>query len=202
MKFPTADLANAISQEANEDSEYENKNGLIFDIGYGMPITRYFSLEAGLEALIANPFQATVDKPEVQGYGALDIKNRSFALQLRPVFNHVFDETVSVRVGTAINYRQLNSSGKYSIIQERNETEEVLSSSHHAYRSRFYLQVEPFAGVDFTVTEKFAFGVDLTYVRIKWNRSLDDLRFSNEPDLIMPNHRTSMVFLSLRAVFR
>ncbi len=205
MKLPVEDLGNAIVNESTENSdnsEYENKNGLIFDIGYGMSITRYFTVEAGLEALIENPFNAFIDLPEQQGYGAIDVKNRSFALQLKPVFNYDLEDAFSIRGGTSFNYRQLNSSGKYSVMQERNDTEAVVSAAHHAHRSRFYLNMEPFIGMDFKVTEKFALGFDFTYVRIDWNRSLSGLRFSNAGDLVVPDHKTSTVFFSLRAVFR
>ncbi|MGN7203550.1 outer membrane beta-barrel protein [Pedobacter sp. SAFR-022] len=202
FKLSVEDLATYAFADEAEAQDYETKEGLILDFGYGKQINKLMGIEAGLGAYFLNPLNLFYDHEEDEGYDALDIQSRAFSLQVRPFLTFDVGAGASLKLGAGLLYQQLHSSGKYYPDQGQDNTSTASGQSKSSYRSRFFLNYEPFTGLDFKISDKWAVGLNLTYVRINWNRSLHGLRFSNQPGLQLPEHRTSMVFLGAKVAFK
>lgn len=202
FKLSVEDLATYVFADEAEAQDYETKEGLILDFGYGKQFNKLVGIEAGLGAYFLNPLSLFYDHEQDEGYDALDIKSRAFSLQVRPFLTFDVGAGASLKLGAGLLYQQLHSSGKYYPDQGQDNTSTASGQSKASYRSRFFLNYEPFTGLDFKISDKWAVGLNLTYVRIDWNRSLDGLRFSNQPGLQLPEHRTSMVFLGAKVAFK
>lgn len=202
IKLPVSDLVlYAISDQA-EDNEYVNSNGILFDFGYAVQLNKFLVIETGAEAYFFNPLTKRYNERASDVFDELDVANRAFSAQVRPVFRARLDEKLSLKASAAFNYRQLYSSGKiYSNVRNSTLPEANFIASASS-RSGFNLNLQPAVGLDIEISENWIFGVDISYIRVNWNKSLDRLRFKDQPGLVMPQHRTSDVFLSGRIMFR
>lgn len=202
LKLPVEELATYLLTEESELLDYENQNGLMLDFGYGKQVNKYFTVEGGLEAYLGNSLNLLYEHEQDEAVDELRITNSAYALQMKPIFTVPLDEEVILRIGAALNYQFLRSAGKYYSYMDR-AGEEVLSSVvKNTYRSRFLLNVNPLIGADLKVSERWGLGIDLSYVRYNWDKSISGLRFRNQPDLQLPLHKTSDVFVAIRVTFR
>jgi hypothetical protein len=202
MKLSIEDLATYAFASEGEADDYETKEGLILDFGYGKQLNKYFGMEGGFEAYFLNPMQVIYDHEQDSGYDVLDVKSGAYSLQLKPYFHLDLGEQANLRIGTGLIYQQLHSTGKYYPNSEQEGAGAASNVLKSSYRSRILLNYEPFTAVDFRLNEKWVVSFDLTYVRINWNKSLRGLRFQNQPGLQLPDHRTATVFLGARVAFK
>lgn len=202
LKLPVEELATYLLTEDAEVLDYENQNGLMLDFGYGKQIHKYFTLEGGIHAYLGNSLNLLYEYGQDEGYDELIIRNNAYALQLKPIFTLPLDGEVTLRLGAAVNYQMLRSAGKYYVYEERSGETVMSSTTKHTHRSRFLLNVNPFVGADFKISNNWGLGFDLSYVRLNWDKSISGLRFSSQPDLQLPVHKTSDVFLAIRVTFR
>jgi hypothetical protein len=202
LKLPVEELATYLLTEDAEVLDYENQNGLMLDFGYGKQIHKYFTLEGGIQAYLANSLNLLYEYGQDEGYDEVTIRNNAYALQLKPIFTLPLDDEVSLRVGAALNYQMLRSAGKYYVYEERSGETVLSSMTKHTHRSRFLLNLNPFVGADFKISNNWGVGFDLSYVRLNWDKSISGLRFSSQPGLQLPVHKTSEVFLAIRVTFR
>ena len=202
VKLPVEELATYILTEEAELLDYENQNGLMLDFGYGKQVNKYFTMEGGIEAYLSNSLNLLYEHEQDEGVDELRIINSAYAIQLKPILTIPLDQEVSLRIGSALNYQLLRSAGKYYSYTDR-AGEEVLSGViKNTHRSRFLWNVTPFVGADFKLSARWGLGFDVSYVRYNWDKSISGLRFSSQPGLQIPEHKTSEVFLSIRATFR
>ncbi|WP_188625453.1 hypothetical protein [Pedobacter quisquiliarum] len=202
LKLPVEELATYLLTEESELLDYENQNGLMLDFGYGKQVNKYFTVEGGLEAYLGNSLNLLYEHEQDEGLDELRITNSAYAFQLKPIFTVPLDEEVTLRIGAALNYQFLRSAGKYYSYAYRDGEEVLASVIKNTHRSRFLLNVNPFVGADFKVSERWGLGVDLSYVRYNWDKSISGLRFSNQTDLQLPLHKTSDVFVAIKVTFR
>jgi hypothetical protein len=202
LKLPVEELATYLLTEDTEVLDYENQNGIMLDFGYGKQMHRYFTLEGGVQAYLANSLNMLYEYGQDEGYDEVIIRNNAYALQLKPIFTLPLDDEVTLRIGASLNYQILRSAGKYYIYEDRSGETVLSSMTKHTHRSRFLLNVNPFVGADFKISSNWGLGFDLSYVRLNWDKSISGLRFSSQPDLQLPIHKTSEVFLAIRVTFR
>ena len=176
-------------------------DGILMDAGYGIKINRLFAVETGIEYFIFNPYEkeyyqnSTASKPIAE----LHVKNSAFGFQARPVLKIPFDpdENTTFRLGCSINYLKTFSSGYYySDPQSSQKTAEDHTDTN------FYPTVQPNLGVEFKLSDDWRLGFDFNYIKTNWSKSMRQLEFSEVPDLTVPEHKTSNIFIAGRIVFR
>ena len=67
MKLSIEDLANYAFASEGEADNYETKEGLILDFGYGKQLNKYFGMEGGVEAYFLNPLQVIYNPEQDSG---------------------------------------------------------------------------------------------------------------------------------------
>lgn len=202
IKVPLGDLIlYALSGEA-EDNEYSKSDGALFDFGYGVQINDMLVIETGAEAYFFNSLTKRYNQRGNSMFDELDVINRAFAAQVRPVLRLDLNNNLFLRVSTAINYRQLYSSGKFYHNSGNSTLEDVGNMASATSKSNFYLSLQPLIGLDVRLDDSWILGLDLTYIKVDWNNSLDRLKFKPQPNLVIPNHKTSNIFISGRIMFR
>ncbi|MBC7417697.1 MAG: hypothetical protein H7325_06050, partial [Pedobacter sp.] len=92
-----------------------------------------------------------------------------------------------------VNYFLKNDGQKFTAVAN------VLSSA--SSKSKFNLALQPLFGMDFTLTDNFGLGFDVAYVCVNWNKSLENMHFDSVQNIVIPDHKTSNVFLAGRIIF-
>lgn len=195
IKLPLGEyIANVISPST--DDQRETDGGLI-DLGYAVYTKNRFALETGIEYYIINPFQKRYYHDESNfDFEQLSVKNSAFAFQLKPVFKVEIGEKAFFRISNAFNYQQLYSKAEYYVAQSPN------NNTKSNTRSAFQFGLQPAMGIDFITNEKLGVGFEIAYVKVNWSRSMNKIHFSNQPNLVVPNHHTSNVFIAFKFIFR
>lgn len=197
-------LKGAIESDEFAD-DYSNEDlGLIFNLGYGISLNRSFALETGIEYYL--------DRPAVEYYeyaigstyysDNLDIRHNAISLQLKPVFNVNLDSDVSLRFGLAFNYQKIITNATYTIYEEAETDYKFKEKYSNKVKSDFAINLQPSAGVFFDVSDRWKVGLDLTYVRVDWNNTLDFVRFKQVPDLSIQSDKTSTVYAAIKVFFK
>lgn len=202
VKVPFGDYVAYLITRQVDDNEYNKTDGALFDFGYGVHLKEWFVVETGVEAFFFNPLNKRYYSSSRAIYNELNASNKAFAIQVKPVLCLALSDDVSLRAAYGLNYRQLYSSGNYYINQAGTHGQVLKTMSSASSKSRFSLNLQPVVGLDFKLNDDWGIGFDLTYVRVNWNKTLDDLKFKNQPDLIIPDHQTSNLFFSGRILFR
>lgn len=184
---------------------YRKENaGLIFNLGYGISLNRYFVMETGLEYYLYGPATEFYDYSVGQANFSdqLNIDHQAISLQFRPAFNLNLDEDVALRFGLGFNYQKIITKASYYNYQET-ETEYRLKNKYsNRVKSDFSLNLQPSAGIFYNFSDRWTLGLDLTYVRVDWNNTLDYLKFNEVPDLAIPGDKTSTVYAAIKVLFR
>ena len=202
VKVPLGDYVLYLITDDVNDNENAKHDGALFDFGYGIQVKEWFAVETGAEAFFFNPLTKRYYHPSNRVYDELDVTNKAFSLQIRPTVTMELGDDISFRASYAANYRQMSSSGTYYSNQAQNNGQGIKNTSSARSTSKFSLNFQPSVGLDFKLNDDWALGFDFTYIRVKWNKSLDGLTFKNQPDLMIPDHRTSNLFLSGRIIFK
>ncbi len=195
VKLPLGEYIAYLIDKGSVD--IEQTEGALFDLGYSVYNSKSLAIETGIEYFIINPFRKTYYHNSFGfDHDELDVKNSAFAFQIKPVWKIGISEENYLRISNAINYQKLYSSGKF--YRSRTPASVAPASAH----SVFKIGLQPAIGFDFVSNEKLAMGLDIAYIKVNWNESMQQLTFSNQSDLVIPSHRTSNVFISLKFMFK
>jgi len=184
------------------DNLDEDTEGALIDAGYAWKVHRHLALETGVEYFFRSNFSKNYysgTHAAGQKTGEIAIDNSSFAFQARPVLhtNAGAEETTTIRFGCALNYQQAFSKGTYYGYANGNLNGEIQDNS----RSAFFLTVQPMAGINFQWGAGFKIGFDISYINVDWTRSMNKVQFEGNRSLIIPEHKTSNLFISTRFFF-
>ena len=176
----------------------EKMEGALFEIGYAINTDDYFLIELGLEAFFYSPFNKRLYKNNSQNYDELSVANKAFTFQARPVLRFDLGEEIYFRMAVALNLQKQYSSANFY--------QSGHTSSSGVYqanaKSALGLSVQPLIGVEAWFSEHFGMGLDLTYIQVNWNKSMQNLKFNSMYPITIPKHQTSNVFISGRIFFR
>lgn len=194
IKIPIADyIQYSLSKEGYDGSKME---GALFEIGYAINTDDYFVIELGLQAFFYSPFNKRYYQSGNQNYDELDVANKAFALQARPILRFDLGNEFYFRTAVALNVEKLYSDATF----KRNSTMAGLYQA--SSRSSLNVSVQPLVGIEGWFGKSFGMGLDLVYINTNWSRSLQNLRFNTPFTVDVPRHRTSNMFLTGRIFFR
>lgn len=175
----------------------DDTDGALFDFGYAVYNSQNFALETGMEYFIINPYQKDYyHHPAGFEHDELRVKNSAFAFQVKPVLKIEISEDSFLKFSSALNYQRLYSSGNYY----RTQSPESVAFSN--VKTGFKIGFQPAIGFDFVSNKKLGLGLDIAYVKVNWRESMQQLNFSNQPDLSISPHQTSNVFIALKFIFK
>ena len=184
---------------------YRRENaGLIFNLGYGINLNRYFVMEAGVAYYLYGPATEYYDYHVGQAFFSdqFNIDHQAISLQLRPVFNLNLDDDVALRFGLGVNYQKIITNASYYSYQETETDFQFKNKYSQKVKSDFVLNLQPSAGIFFGLSERWTIGLDLNYVMVDWNNTLDHLKFNEIPNLAIRGDRTSTVYAAIKVMFR
>lgn len=183
-------------------------DGILMDAGYGIRLNRSFAIETGIEYFIFNPYEkkyylnsnAGSDEPIAEFY----VENSAFGFQVRPVLKAPLDpdENTTLRFGCGMNYLKTFSAGYYYSNPDPQSSPAAQNRTEDHTETNFYLSVQPTLGVEFKLNDDWRLGFDFNYIKTNWSKSMRKLEFSAVPDLTVPEHKTSSIFIAGRIVFR
>ncbi|WP_432712183.1 hypothetical protein [Pedobacter sp.] len=188
-----------------EQYKGDTSNGFLFDLGYGIPLHRYFTVEAGAELYLYSPKDRKYQhpQPETDVYDELKIIHRTVAFQLKPVLTFdLDDEQTMFRISCGLNYQKLSSTGIYDVFQALAQEQVFKERLSTRSASGYAFTCRPAIGLDFMLSEKWGAGFDLTYVTVDWNKNLEQLKFNRLNPVSIRGDKSSGVFLSMRVLFR
>jgi len=185
--------------------QYRRENaGLILNLGYGINMNRFFVMETGLEYYNYGPATAYYDYSlgQTKFSDQLNINHQAISLQLRPVFKVNLDEDVALRFGLGVNYQKIITNAGYYSYQETETDYQFKNKYSKKVKSDFKLNLQPSAGIFFGLSNRWTVGLDLTYVKVDWNHTLDYLKFNELPNLAIRGDKTSTVYAAVKVLFR
>lgn len=186
-------------------NDYRKDNaGLIFNLGYGINLNRYFVMETGVEYYLYGPATEFYDYSvnQINFSDQLNIDHQAISLQFRPVFNLNLDEDVALRFGMGFNYQKINTHARYYNYQETETDYRLMNKYSNKVKSDFALNLQPSAGIFYNFTDRWTIGLDLTYIKVDWNNTVNYLKFNEVPGLAIRGDKTSTVYAAIKVLFR
>ena len=181
-----------------DNSNVEKMEGALFEIGYAINTDDYFLLELGLEAFFYSPFNKRYYIGNSKSYDEFSAVNKALSFQARPILRFDLGEDSYFRIAAALNLRKQNSSATF---YQNSHT--ASSGIYKALsKSSLTLSIQPLVGVEAWFNKNFGMGLDLAYIYVNWNKSMQHLKFNTMYPISVPKHQTSNVFLTGRIFFR
>jgi hypothetical protein len=184
---------------------YRRENaGLIFNLGYGINLNRYFVMETGFEYYLYGPpteyYDYSVGRTNFSDQ--FHINHQAISLQLRPLFKLSINEDVALRFGLGVNYQKMITNASYSIYQETETDYQLKNKYSKRIKTDFAINLQPSTGIFVKLSDRWTVGLDMTYTQVDWNNTLTYLRFKEVPNLAIQGDKTSTVFAAIKVLFR
>lgn len=197
LKVPLIDYVSYLFD--NNRTENFISDGALIDFGYIAVKKQSFSIEAGIEYFIINPFyyEFTDKNSLLNRTHELNVKNSAISIQARPSIDFSLDENISLRLNTALGYRKLFSDARLYEYQNVNNKEKLILVENQSSESDFISMIQPSVGIDYHFN-KLIIGFELSYIMLNWSKSMKNLNFKSYDKLYIPPHKTSDIFFSCR----
>lgn len=201
IKFPVYELVLGLANDKKDVNGQRIINplketaGFVLDGGFGFKTFGNLYLETGINYLVV---ATNIEKDKKFG-NTLTIKNYILSTQIRPIYRPIIsiDKDVFLNVGCGFNYQKINSNANYQnyFIDANNFESSTLS--HSKTQSNYFINIQPYLGIDFKKIKKAGFRLGLTYLHQDYNRSEKALKFTNDPKLKIAPHKRGDFFITL-----
>lgn len=191
VKVPFVDYVTFLIE--HNTKENAKTDGAMFSFGYGFSLADNFCLETGLQAFVANPIYKKYYQGNSSTYDEILGKNQAVFFQINPYYKIELNEDDYLRIGNSLNLGRLFTKATFY-------KNGPMSQSTASSKSNFLVTLTPFVGAVFFMNKNLALALDLEYVQINWQKTMQHLTCM--PSIELPNQKTSNVFLSGKIIFR